>query len=192
MNYGAKFASALYFFAAAASLEANNASNANLVPICKRVALPYISFMGSKHTHDQYGKQVMAAAFGQNYDSNPQSVSFGLQAGNFKIDGTIGDDIAVEIESRTSKQVRGAVLDIISHPHPKKLILLISKYNNGYTEKQCQELLKRFAPQNPSVVITLKGNGGNPATNDDVKLVQLAVKQLRDGKKHTTAADSPS
>ena len=55
------------------------------------------------------------------------------------VDATVGGDIAVEVESRVSKQVRGAVLDLMCHPYPKKLLILLPVHmsNPETTAQQC-------------------------------------------------------
>ena len=135
--------------------------------------------MGAKQIHDAYGKAVLATAFGQDFNPSPPPVPFGPNAGTLKIDGTIGRDIAVEIESRASKQVRGAIIDIICHPFPRKLLVLIRKYGNDFTENQCREILKRFAPAANSIVLTLAGSGTDIKMDEDVETVKAAVYLLR-------------
>ena len=67
--------------------------------------------------HDDYGKRLMAEAFGGRYDPLLGSeYTFGPGAGGARIDGTIDGVGAIDIESRTDKQVRGAIL----HPYPKE------------------------------------------------------------------------
>ena len=135
--------------------------------------------MGAPPIHDKYGKKVMQRAFGKTFNPNPGPISFGIDAGTFKIDGIIGEDIAVEIESLASKQARGAIVDIICHPFPKKLVVLIEKYGNKYTENQCRVLLDKFAPDVVKQVITLHGSGTNEKISDDVQAVKDAVEKLR-------------
>jgi len=137
--------------------------------------------MGAEQIHDKYGKKVLKKAFNNSYDDKPDKEPFGNHGGSMKIDGTIGNDIAVEVESRASKQVRGASVDIICHPFPKKLVVLIGKYGNKYTENQCRYLLDRFAPNAKSCVVTLKGDGrkGYRKYKVDAKIVQDVVEQLR-------------
>lgn len=133
--------------------------------------------MGAKLRHDAYGKEVLGRIAG--FNPNPPKKSFGTNAGTFKIDGTIGNDIAVEIESRASKQVRGAVVDVIFHSFFKKLIVIIPAYGNGYTAEQCRVLLKRFAPDATCEVVSLKGDGEKPQLADDVAIVKAAVSRLQ-------------
>lgn len=79
-------------------------------------------------THDEYGKRVLREAtqgLAINYGGSVEvDYGAGLPA---RIDATIGD-IAVEIESRVSKQVRGAVLDLMCHSLPRKLLVLLPVY----------------------------------------------------------------
>src|SRR2546426_7798837 len=67
--------------------------------------------------HDGYGKAVLRDVAGTAFDEfgSARRFTFGNCRGWGDIDGVVADDIAVEIESRNSKQVRGAVLDLMWH-----------------------------------------------------------------------------
>ena len=136
-----------------------------------------------KQSHDKYGKKVLSMALGDAFDPSPERKDFdpdGKTSGSFKIDGVVDEKIAVEIESRSSKQVRGAVLDLAFHPLPKKLLILIKMYGNDYTPKQCRILLKKFChAKSQFLVIELKGTGNRPKLAADVKIVKTAVSELR-------------
>jgi len=68
--------------------------------------------------HEQYGKQVLRAAALQSL-MNGATVRIDHGAGDpAVIDATVGN-IAVQIEARTPKQVRGAIPDLICRPRPK-------------------------------------------------------------------------
>jgi hypothetical protein len=69
--------------------------------------------------HDEYGKSVVRIAAGGAFHQFDNRIDYGKNAGYALIDGTIDSRIAVEIESRTGKQVRGAVLDLLSHHLPE-------------------------------------------------------------------------
>jgi len=61
-------------------------------------------------SHDKYGKDVLRAAAGKAFLDRGASVKVDFGTGHpARIDGTVSGTIAVEVESRTSKQVRGAV-----------------------------------------------------------------------------------
>jgi hypothetical protein len=81
--------------------------------------------------HDDYGKRVLHAATKGHAVLCGASVEIHYGTGQpARIDATVGD-IAVEVESRVSKQVRGAVLDLICHQYPKKLLLLLPVHMNN-------------------------------------------------------------
>jgi len=135
----------------------------------------------AEQVHAAYGKEVMAvAAVGAFSDWGP-SVEIDYQAGRpARIDGTVGNRIAVEIESRVSKQVRGAVLDLICHPYPKKLLVLIPVHMNNAdtTASQCSFILSRFLSAEDFRVIVLRGTGTTPQTEKDALIVRLALSEL--------------
>ncbi len=97
---------------------------------------------------DRLGKTLMQQAAGPLFvrDGPSVSFSFGPEAGNARIDGTVAGVVAVEIESRALKQVRGALIDLLLHPYPKKLLLILPVYSgNAHTAvKQAQAILGRF------------------------------------------------
>ena len=69
--------------------------------------------------HDNYGKRLLARVAGSAFEQYGASlvVNYGAGGGG-RIDGVVGGSIAVEVESRVSKQIRGAVLDLICHTCP--------------------------------------------------------------------------
>lgn len=96
------------------------------------------------------------------------------------IDGVVRPDVAVEIESRVAKQVRGAVLDLICHPYPKKLLVLLPAYmdNPSLTATQCRHILARFVPTGHFVVVVLAGKGSDERADPDVNAVRTALAAL--------------
>jgi hypothetical protein len=134
--------------------------------------------------HDKYGKAVLKAAFPEEFDARPIRVHFDetlRDAGTATIDGRIGDDIAVEVESRVSKQVRGALLDLALHSYEKKLMVIIRKHGNRYTAPQCRVLLRRLCPESRFEVVELDGHGGQQEEHfhADVEKIRTAVMKLR-------------
>lgn len=131
--------------------------------------------------HDEYGKRVLIEATGGAAKLFGSSVEINYGAGGpARIDGTVGGSIAVEIESRVSKQVRGAVLDLICHPHPKKLLALLPVHmgNPAVTAAQCRTILKRFCPLESFRVVVLSGSGEHPRLDEDVAIVAQALNEL--------------
>lgn len=134
--------------------------------------------MGS---HDEYGKRVLFLATNGAVDHYGPPVEVDLGAGlPARIDGAVGGNIAVEVESRTSKQVRGAVLDLICHPYPKKLLLLLPVHmaNPNVTAKQSENILARFVPRDSFRVLLLNGSGDDPKADQDARLISGALAEL--------------
>ncbi len=96
-----------------------------------------------------------------------------------RIDGAVGD-IAIEIESRVSKQVRGALMDLICHTNPKKLLILLPVHmsNPEDTALQCRNILGRFLDRDAFRVIVLRGTGDRPALEEDAVTVRGALFEL--------------
>ena len=131
--------------------------------------------------HDEYGKRVLLEATGGTAVQYGPSVEIDYGAGQpARIDGTVGDMVAVEVESRVSKQVRGAVLDLICHSYPKKLLVLLPVHmgNPAVTAAQCRNILGRFCPEDCFRVAVLNGSGENPRLDDDAAIVAAALKDL--------------
>jgi len=132
--------------------------------------------------HDTYGKLVMRQATGSAFQEYGEVVSVPYGArGGATIDGVVDDTVAVEIESRVSKQVRGAVLDLICHPYPQKLLVLLPVHMSNPTlcAVQCENILARFVKPHLFRVVVLSGSGANNMIESDVKLVQAALSELQ-------------
>ena len=130
--------------------------------------------------HDEYGKQVLSRASNGRAQLEGTSVEIDYGCGGpCRIDGTVAGSIAVEAEARTGKQVRGALLDLISHPFPKKLLLLMPGNMDVRIEaRRCRIILCRYFPDNDVRVVSLHGNGNEPDFERDVSLVSAAILEL--------------
>ena len=134
--------------------------------------------MGS---HDDYGKQVLIGATNGACEFYGAGVEIDYGAGlPARIDGAINGTIAVEVESRTSKQIRGAVLDLIFHRYPKKLLILLPVHmsNPQTAAEQCRFAMGRFVPKLDYEVIVLKGHGDEPQLAEDIELVRSTIARL--------------
>ncbi len=138
--------------------------------------------------HDRYGKAVLESAAGNAYVDRSVSVEIDYGEGRpARIDGTVGAEIAVEIESRTGKQVRGAVLDLICHAYPKKLLVLLPVHmsNAEVIAGQCKGILARFLDPASFRVVVLKGSGYDTRwRQSDTDAVRAALKDLGFGKEN--------
>jgi hypothetical protein len=132
--------------------------------------------MGS---HDDYGKRLLRTVAGDAFVRSGPSVYIDYGSGDpAKIDGTVGGQVAVEVDSRTGKQVRGAVLDLVCHPYPKKLLVLIPAYMSGYVAGQCGHILARFLDPKDFRVVLLAGTGESPDQAADTERVRGALREL--------------
>lgn len=97
--------------------------------------------------HDSYGKLVLRQPAGDAFidSGSAVTISYGGRGGA-TIDGVVAERVAVEIESRVSKQVRGALLDLICHPYKKKLLVLLLVHisNPKLCASQCEYIFVKF------------------------------------------------
>jgi hypothetical protein len=79
-----------------------------------------------------------------------------------------------------SEQVRGALLDLICHPYPKKLLVLLPVHmsNPEITAEQCPNILSWFCPVGSFRVVVLKGSGSNPQFPEDAAVVVAVLADL--------------
>ncbi len=134
--------------------------------------------MGS---HDDYGKQAMRRVAGTAFQDWGPSVEVEYNSGRAaRIDGTVKDQVAVEIESRVAKQIRGALLDLICHRFPKKLLILLPVHMNdvSVTAAQCRFILERFLPIADFRVAVLLGTGETQRFDTDVPILKAALDDL--------------
>jgi hypothetical protein len=134
----------------------------------------------SDQAHDAYGKAILRAVAGPAFvDWGPAvEVDYGTTS-RARIDGVIGDT-AVEVESRTSQQVRGAVLDLIMHSAPKKLLVLLPAHmsNAALCADQCRYALARFIAKDSFRVVVATGHGLNRRLEEDAALVKAGLSEL--------------
>ena len=111
---------------------------------------------------DATGKQLLHRAAGSLFSSDGPSTtfSFGPGAGNARIDGTVAGTVAVEIESRVPKQIRGALLDLILHPYPSKLLILLPAHTGNVTTavRQAETILGHFIKPERFRVAVIQGS----------------------------------
>ena len=134
------------------------------------------------NVHDEYGKTLLIRAAGEAVERAGPSVEINYGAGGpARIDATVAGQVAVEVEARVSKQIRGALLDLICHTYPKKLLVIIPKHasNPSVAAEQCRQILGRFLP-NPGDfrVVLAQGTGHKPRLEEDTALIRDALEAL--------------
>lgn len=132
--------------------------------------------------HADYGQMLLAAIANDHFTNDRQFTRVEYLGGTSAfIDGVIKPDCAVEIESRVDKQVRGALVDLLSHSYPKKLLILIPAHMNNpkKTKEQCEGILSKFKrATDQAMVVLLKGTGDNREPKEDEELVRVALSKL--------------
>ena len=129
--------------------------------------------------HDEYGKEILKKATkgGAELSGPSVEIDYGTES-PARIDGTYKDCIAIEVETRTGKQVRGAILDLVCHPYPKKLLVCMPLYMTSSVPKQCRNILGRFVAERDFQVVVLEGDGEHPRPRKDSKIVSDALQLL--------------
>jgi hypothetical protein len=129
--------------------------------------------------HDAYGRIVLREAAGNSFRSHGPDVEidYGSRA-PARIDGAVGS-IAVEVESRTGKQVRGAVLDLLCHRYRKRLLLVLPVHMKAdVVAVQCKNIFRRFIDTADFRVLVLSGSGTRSMISEDALLVRQALQEL--------------
>ena len=97
------------------------------------------------------------------------------------IDGVVDNSCAVEIESRTDKQIRGALVDLLSHSFPKKLLVIIpaNMPNPQATIQHCEGILNSLKSPNELVrVVLLNGTGNEPNYEADILVIEDVLRDI--------------
>ena len=131
--------------------------------------------------HDWYGKQLLREVAGQAFEDSGQSVQVDFGAGpRGQLDGVVNGSIAVEIEARVPKQIRGAIIDLIFHACTKKLLVIlpVNVSNPEVTATQCREILGRFTASQDFRVVVTRGSGHEAHVEEDSRLVAGALRDL--------------
>ena len=118
--------------------------------------------------YDRYAKDVLRETFGERFSTTDDVVfSFGPDAGTGEVDGTIDGKVAVEIGVGSPKQVRASVLDLMFHPFPMKLLILVDtpEHETGRSVRQAGAILAQASK--PGVVLRLAGTPSNPLLEVD-------------------------
>ena len=129
--------------------------------------------------HDKYGKELLSQINDFSQAKEHCQFSYG-DFGTARIDGVIINKIAIEIESRVNKQIRGALLDLICHSNEKKLLILMSvKSVSDNAIKEAEYILTKFIKDSSKFkVIKLEGNGDNKKIDIDTKIIIDGLKYL--------------
>lgn len=142
-------------------------------------------------THEQYGKRLIREIAGSDFHEVSPRIDVDYGAGKpARIDGTVGRTVAVEIEARVPKQVRGAIMDLICHRYPKKLLIVMEEnlQNAETATQQFSNIFSKFLDESDFEVVLLSGSGSDQEMAAwDSRLVFEALQRLGYTKEPTTA-----
>ena len=129
--------------------------------------------------HNDYGKEVLRKATKGlvEFGGAGVEIDFGTAA-PARIDGAYKGSIAIEVEARTGKQVHGAVLHLICHPYPRKLLVCMGQNMTKDVPEQCRNILSRFISPEDFQVVRLEGDGHHPRPRKDAQIVASALAML--------------
>lgn len=129
--------------------------------------------------HDKYGKEILKMATGGAVELDGPAVEIDYGTGSpARIDGALRECISIEIDARTGKQVRGAILDLVCHPYPKKLLVCMDRNMTRDVPEQCRNILAKFLSVGDFQVVVLKGDGNNRRLEEDIRIVADALQRL--------------
>lgn len=132
--------------------------------------------------HDSYGKRVLREACYLAGDriacsGHSHAICDGI---NCNLDAFLESGIAVEIESRVDKQVRGAMLDLLIHSATAKLMVLIPAHMSSSikTKEMCEAIATTLAPAASFLCCVLTGTGHSESLGPDSRTVADAIIDL--------------
>lgn len=134
--------------------------------------------------HDAYGKKVLGEAtngrFQHWFVEERLTVKYPPSNIVAKLDGMISEDCIVEVEGLNEKQIRGGILDLVFHPRPKKLLVIVPANITNRpedVEQAYQRLLDILIiahfPDAFGQVVVLSGTGHNPEECFDADCVKV-------------------
>lgn len=135
----------------------------------------------AEQIHDKYGKELIREIVGNRFISGGDAVKVKYGEISASIDGVIEGCCAIEIESRVDKQIRGALLDLIEHHYPKKLLILIPAHMNDpeKTANHCEYIFKKYKKGGEILkVVLLEGTGEHPKMEEDKEKIKKALNEL--------------
>lgn len=142
--------------------------------------------------HDSYGKGVLDLAANRQFRhwlvENEEAFEYPSGGIIARLDGIIGHDCVVEVAAVNEKQIRGGMLDLVFHPRPKKLLVIVPVHLNMKSVDRIQAayqglldyLINTHEPSAAGRVVVLRGTGNEPQghLDEDSDSVRGALEAL--------------
>ncbi len=138
--------------------------------------------MRPKEKRDDHWKRVIHEATngGALLEDEADEVMYGPALVD-KIDATFRD-VAIEAAPDESKKVSGALLNLICHPYPRKLLILLPPHKAcGSSAGMSEAILSRLCRAGSYRVVLLNGGGEAAHFAGDAAIVAAALRALTDG-----------
>jgi hypothetical protein len=121
---------------------------------------------------------LLESAFGDRFVRDDSRVySFGPAAGTGEVSGTLDGQIAIQAAAGSQKQLRGDLLDLMWHPYPYKLLILVDapKRSTAKAVRQAGEIMA--SSRTHGAVVRLAGTPSEPLVDVDLVAVKDFVER---------------
>jgi|GEM_PF-2045046 len=133
--------------------------------------------------HDRYGKKLIKEIAGERLITRGSQIRVHYDGGvSASIDAVVEGTCAIEIESRVAKQIRGALVDLIFHELPNKLLIIIPVHmsNPEATAIHCRCILDKLRRKDHKIeVVLLSGTGDCPEFEIDKERICQALETFQ-------------
>ena len=129
--------------------------------------------------YEAYAFEVLSATFGADWSRGDERLfSYGFDAGQGSVDGVLANRVAIEIGVGSPKQIRAGLLDLVLHPAPAKLLILVDtpSHVTDRAALQAQAILDRMGAMGRAV--RLAGNPGNADLSGDARRLLSVFEEL--------------
>ena len=131
--------------------------------------------------HNQYVRKLLIEILEDKFVFKGKDIQVKFVGFTARIDGIIRNQCAIEVESRTPKQVKGALVDLLFHPLDKKLLILVptKELNPIYVSPMIKQILNTYKSVNARIEIAvLCGNGNDDRADMDKKIIIKTLKSM--------------
>lgn len=119
--------------------------------------------------YERIAFDLLESALGDRFVRDDSRIfSFGPDAGTGEVDGTIDGQIAVQIGAGSQRQIRGDLLDLMWHPLPLKLLVLVDSQQHSAATPLRQSATIMARSRLHGAVVRLAGTPSEPLVDVDL------------------------